>query len=309
MALRSVLQQNLIPDEVIVVDDGSNPENLAMVRDLVSILDYPVKLVELARIKGGHGPAYSRNAGVAASHSSYICFLDDDDTWIYDDYILTLQKIIDNEDEAEKFDLHFCHQTAFDGDVEILRPIWVAELSAIVRGRDCGPSGEYNISIDDLLQCTGFCHLNTTCVRKEFFHSIRGFNEEIRYESDRDFFFRAIDKANFIKYSSIVVARHNIPDRLLGNNVSTSMSKYNRWIFQLCILEKIAIESQHPELRAYGRLHKSYTMKKIARGLFGDGQYESAWIQARTALLAGFTIRWALFSTIVGGSAVLLRIF
>jgi glycosyltransferase involved in cell wall biosynthesis len=306
-AINSVLAQSLAPDEVIVVDDGSDSENLGGLRRLVSAFGAPVRLLELPCIKNGHGPAYSRNAGIEISNSSYICFLDDDDYWVDVNYISYLDEII--KFEKKKFDLHFCNQRAFDGDIEITRSIWIAELSEIVKNRQCELGGEYIVSINDILRCTGFCHLNTTCVRKEFFQSVGGFSDEIRYESDRDFFLRAIDKAKVIKYTPKIIAIHNIPDKILATSVSTSISKYNRWLFQLKILEKISIEARHSEIRAYARKHKSYTLKKIAKNLYDEGKYNRAWVHARTALLTGFSTRWAIFTMISMGAALLEIIF
>ena len=307
VAVNSVVRQSLAPDEVIVVDDGSDSENLDKLRRLVSAFGAPVRLLELPCIKIGHGPAYSRNAGVEISNSSHICFLDDDDYWTDMNYISYLDETV--KFEKINFDLHFCNQRAFDGGIEITRSIWIGELSEIVKNRPRELGGEYIVSIDDILRCTGFCHLNTTCVRKEFFQSVGGFSDEIRYESDRDFFLRAIDKAKVIKYTPKSIARHNIPDKVLATSVSTSISKYNRWLFQLKILERLSIEAQHPEIQAYARKHKSYTLKKIAKTLYDEGKYDRAWVHARTALLTGFSTRWAIFTMISMGAALLQIIF
>jgi glycosyltransferase involved in cell wall biosynthesis len=164
VAIRSVLRQSQQPDELIVVDDGSDCENIEEIRNLVNSFGGPVRLIELLNIKNGHGPAYSRNAGIQVSSSTHICFLDDDDYWIDKNYLSYLNKIVEFEDL--EFDVHFCNQKAFDGSVEITRSIWIAELSQIVEGRPCEHGGEYIVSVDDILRCTGFCHLNTTCVRK-----------------------------------------------------------------------------------------------------------------------------------------------
>jgi len=68
----SIWAQNYTPLEVIVVDDGSTDGTRDKVR---AIQGRPVRLLEL----GGTGPSPARNAGIRASDSELISFLDCDD--------------------------------------------------------------------------------------------------------------------------------------------------------------------------------------------------------------------------------------
>jgi len=73
-AIRSVLEQTLPPDEVIVVDDGSTDgtgDVLAAFGDSV---------VVVGQVNSGVSAA--RNAGVARASGSLIAFLDADDVWV-----------------------------------------------------------------------------------------------------------------------------------------------------------------------------------------------------------------------------------
>lgn len=71
-ALASVVVQTHAPEEVIVVDDGSDdsPGEIVAAFPLV-------RLITLSR----SGVSVARNTGVAASTGEYIAFLDADDTW------------------------------------------------------------------------------------------------------------------------------------------------------------------------------------------------------------------------------------
>ena len=75
-ALRSVAAQSVPAAEVVVVNDGSTPEESAFLRQIQP--QYGFKLIE--QDNGGQGSA--RNAGVAASSAPYICFLDQDDFYL-----------------------------------------------------------------------------------------------------------------------------------------------------------------------------------------------------------------------------------
>jgi glycosyltransferase involved in cell wall biosynthesis len=75
-ALGSVLGQGLPPGdlELIVVDDGSIDD----VAEALAPFDGAVTLLRQANA----GPAAARNRGVAASHGTYVAFLDADDYWL-----------------------------------------------------------------------------------------------------------------------------------------------------------------------------------------------------------------------------------
>jgi glycosyltransferase involved in cell wall biosynthesis len=72
---RSIWAQNYTPLEVIVVDDGSTDGTPEKVRGSQGM---PIRLLEV----GGVGPAAARNAGIHASESELVAFLDADDLWV-----------------------------------------------------------------------------------------------------------------------------------------------------------------------------------------------------------------------------------
>jgi glycosyltransferase involved in cell wall biosynthesis len=73
-ALESVLTQRRPPDEVIVVDDGSEDGTAAMVRSR-----YPqVRLLEQIN----RGVSAARNLGIAQAMGEWLAFLDSDDAWL-----------------------------------------------------------------------------------------------------------------------------------------------------------------------------------------------------------------------------------
>lgn len=75
-ALESVLSQTRMPDEVIVVDDGSTDDGCAKVEAVAQ--RHP--LIRLLHKPNG-GQSSARNFGVAHSTSDLIAFLDQDDLW------------------------------------------------------------------------------------------------------------------------------------------------------------------------------------------------------------------------------------
>jgi hypothetical protein len=176
------------------------------------------------------------------------------------------------------------------------RIIWTEDLNPIVQ-QMLHPDavGAYEVTTDFLLRSRGFCHLNTTVARRAFFMELGGFDENLRYEEDRDFYLRAIDVATLIKYSPFVTSRHNVPIPSAQNNVSTTTDDIARRIFQLRLLDKAILFSHHPGLRAYGRQHKVHTLKHIAETRWRSGDDETAAYYAQQALWTGFGLKWLTF--------------
>src|SRR5690606_16089725 len=77
-ALGSVLAQTALPQEVVVVDDGSAPP-LILPGEMAGN-----PLVRRVRLESNRGAAAARNAGIAAAKGDWIAFLDSDDLWMPD---------------------------------------------------------------------------------------------------------------------------------------------------------------------------------------------------------------------------------
>ena len=72
-AVRSVLDQTRAPEQFVVVDDGSTDDT----PNIVTAIDPSIPVVA----NQGTGGSRGRATGVAATDSTYVAFLDHDDTW------------------------------------------------------------------------------------------------------------------------------------------------------------------------------------------------------------------------------------
>ena len=84
--LESVLAQDYVPFEVIVVDDGSKDDTMTVVAGF----DERVRCIH--KPNGGQGSA--RNVGVRASRGEYIAFVDADDLWVKEKLKIQLDLLV-----------------------------------------------------------------------------------------------------------------------------------------------------------------------------------------------------------------------
>ena len=77
-AIESVIDQTQKPKEIILIDDASNDETLAVLREFEQQHPDWIKVIALAE---NQGAASARNAGWAVASQPYIALLDSDDSW------------------------------------------------------------------------------------------------------------------------------------------------------------------------------------------------------------------------------------
>lgn len=77
-AVDSALRQSVPPHEVLVCDDGSTDDTLALLRTVFA----NVPKVKVLPLPHTGLPAAARNAGIAAASGDWLAFLDSDDVWL-----------------------------------------------------------------------------------------------------------------------------------------------------------------------------------------------------------------------------------
>ncbi|MGH3004084.1 MAG: glycosyltransferase family 2 protein [Gaiellaceae bacterium] len=164
-ALRSVLSQEGVDLELVVVDDGSRDgtsERLAALGD---------ERVHVVRNEQPLGVAKARNAGIGVARGAWISFLDDDDLW-------SPRKLREQLDAATAADALFVYASgaAIDGAHRFLFNVAAPEPETIA---------------EQLLQWNViWCGCSNVSARADVVRRLGGFDEELFQLADWDLWIR-----------------------------------------------------------------------------------------------------------------------
>ena len=172
-AVKSVLNQTWRELELIIVNDGSTDETMALAEQFGDG-DRRVKIVD----KPNGGPSSARNAGIAAASGDAVCFLDADD-------ILLQDKVRRQVAFLERFPgCDLVYSDYYIGDKE-LTPIWLECVRPPTVRMD-----EY------LLYRNRFAPM-CPLLRSRLVSATGGFNEALRAGEDWDYWIRASQRGQF----------------------------------------------------------------------------------------------------------------
>ncbi|RHX84616.1 glycosyltransferase family 2 protein [Leptospira stimsonii] len=77
-AIKSVLRQTGLPQEILIVDDGSTDATVSNIRERFSNSLERIRILSLEH----RGVSFARNRGVEEARNDWIAFLDSDDEWL-----------------------------------------------------------------------------------------------------------------------------------------------------------------------------------------------------------------------------------
>lgn len=301
-ALDSVLRQRWSSFEVVVVNDGSRSEHLPDYERIwahaAAAFGSRFQIHSLMHRPKGHGSSYSLNTGASHAAGTYLCFLDDDDKWTDIDHLARIAQAVAQAATVNRtVDLYMANQDAWAGDRR-LGTLWLGQLAdeLVARQRQADSLGNFEVTVDDLIATTGFCHLNCLTVRRELFNQIGGLDEGIRWENDRDFYLKLIEAASCMVHNPTVMAQHRVPDPSKTVNITTSLAMIEKRLLQTLVLDRAVIRSRHPAIVQHARLHKGYALKKIASEYAECGDWARAGFYARQALGATPGLKWLVFT-------------
>jgi glycosyltransferase involved in cell wall biosynthesis len=167
-AIESVLRQEGVDFELIVVDDGSEDNTAEVVR---SFKDPRIRLISNEK---NMGIAYCHNLVIEQSISPFIAHVDSDDMVLPGAYQIMLTML----DSASNMGQVHCNYIVID------------EMGRAIRYITCTPDLDYKKEI--LIRGGVTNHLRI--YRKEVFDTVGRFNQNLKYSVDSEMALRIIDK-------------------------------------------------------------------------------------------------------------------
>jgi glycosyltransferase involved in cell wall biosynthesis len=205
-ALESVFAQTLPPREIIVVDDCSADETVALVEKAAAESPVPIRLIRLPCNSGG--PAQPMNLGVETASSDVVAFLDQDDIMDKDKVELVSQVL--GKDPQVGLAFGQFHYMDRNGSLHIpvrdLYDIFPKETSTL-------DAGEVFFSIVN--HGYRFGGAGGTAVTKSAWRDLRGFDSRFIICWDLDFALRLALRSWRVAYVAHEFFRHRRHDRNL----------------------------------------------------------------------------------------------
>lgn len=211
---KSVLDQTVQPDEFVVVNDGSSPEESEKLKDISKKMGFKV----LNKENGGQGDA--RNYGVSHTKSEFISFLDQDDFYTKDHL-----EILINHTKVDDPYFGWIYGDLIEAE---------EDGSIVRRGMLASHSTHPKVNIFDLINQDMFVLPSASLIKREAYESVGGFDPQfIGYEDD-DLFLRIFRRGytNYFVNKPVTVWCINSNSTSYSIKMSRSRLKYIKKLMQ-----------------------------------------------------------------------------
>jgi glycosyltransferase involved in cell wall biosynthesis len=238
-ACRSVLEQSCKATEVVVVDDASTTDLLSIRENLES------SGINWLRMPENSGPAAARNAGVAATSSPWVAFLDSDDWW-----------------KEEKLASQVgWHQENPESRISQVTEEWVRNGKPIHKPSHWEP-GEGDLFADSVERCS----IGPSCVmlHRSLWEIVGGFDPRYRVCEDYALWLEIArqERVGKVPGEALVVKEGGRSDQL--SRITPAMDRY-RVAALLELLERDELNEEQRRLAENGLVEKCRVLEKGAR--------------------------------------------
>jgi glycosyltransferase involved in cell wall biosynthesis len=171
-AIQSIIDQELLPDEIIVVDDGSTDDGPDIVAEMAR--HHPIRLLH----KANGGQSSARNLGADHAHGDLIAFLDQDDAW-YPNHLTELVKPF-LQTRAVELGWSYSDLDETNEAGEMITHGFLSTRQAAHPKRDVASCLKHDM----------FVLPSASLISRRAFRAVGGFDERLSGYEDDDFFLR-----------------------------------------------------------------------------------------------------------------------
>ena len=212
-AIQSVLDQTVLPAEIIVVDDGSTDTTAAAVQK------YPVKYLYQANA----GPSSARNTGILNSTGDFVAFLDTDDLWLPDKLAVQIEAFQKYPVAGMSFSTVW---NLYDGNNPKIAqtPYYPPQLARWLRRTPAQGEVAYG-SVYELLLHKNCVATSSVVVRRSVIDRVGLFDARLRGCEDYDYWIRLarLSPAIFVKKP---ISRYRVVDAGLSGAWQTRYDRF-----------------------------------------------------------------------------------
>lgn len=244
--LESVLNQTVVPDEIVIVDDGSTDNSLDVVRSFIHSLNDSLFIRVIHKENGGVSSA--RNRGIREAKGEYVALLDGDDLWAPTFLEEQLKLIHDFPDAA----------------------LWGVNIAFIMNGKyyrwEQGMGEGFRGYVDNYF---GTRHNDLYCsssvvIRKDVFENVGYFDERICASEDLDMWYRIILHYPVVFYDKILVYYNRDAENRVAHDTGVRFPLTKHCIYYL---DKHNVEYDRNPIFSH------FINKYIAENLLKKGYY------------------------------------
>jgi glycosyltransferase involved in cell wall biosynthesis len=251
-ALDSVAAQTAPALEVVVVDDGSTDDTVAVLRAWAARNGVPVTV----HAQANAGVSVARNIGMNLAEGDWIALLDADDVWL-PEHLAVLTAVAQHFPTAPTvfgdtvhFDQAGAEYPPFSRDKALRCAVATKDQHHLLTG-----DRFFEGSVPGLFLCP-----SAAMVRRDAALAIGGFDPAIRYVEDRDFFLRMAWQGP-VAFADCVVSRNRIHD----SNITHPRNSQRNALQMIKLLQKLRNAKCNPPMSPQQRELVAHTLAQTLR--------------------------------------------
>ncbi len=202
--VQSVIDQSFTDFEIIMIDDGSSDDSLAIMLELANH-DDRLKVIS----QNNQGVSVTRNMGAEIARGKFLAFLDADDIWL-----------------PEKLATHYALHHRNTSISVSYGQIAFVETDNLLSLRTYSTVMEHPLTINEIVAENPVCTTSNLVVSRILFLSTGGFDETMTHAEDQEWLARIVQDGHII----CGIDRYLVDYRLSADGLSVNLpAMYDGW--------------------------------------------------------------------------------